>query len=466
MNIGSLGNQTSSKDLCHIDLYYKTKQKKKKNRILPFFLFLFFIFFFMDIATRKKQGVERQTTFGPSAPIDEWELEKATILREAKENKERAERLQQKLEQDQLTYEKNTSSLLKEVKLKELTWEKRRQEMDENWMNQVLELQRQLEKENDEHQENLRSIKAQMEATLQAEQKKNDRRVANLHSRLEAKEKILQQYLEQQSTSPITPSASTLDNPSISSPVTPSNDTQHIRKLERQLVQQKQQYEQLQQRYDMILSSIESPSSTSYTTMIADHNKKIQALTDAHVQEQQRLRDNFMNENSALTMHMEARLQNLQNEYEDTLRETREQFATEKEVWRIEQQAKMDHALREMEEKHMDQKNELDRQWRNKLRDMEASLSKDGTAIQAHWQSKLQSLEEQHQKDMTRLRGELDVVKERLGNDIERRHQVQARLAALESKYHQDHLIWTRHKAQLDHLLQQQQKTTKVNKIK
>jgi hypothetical protein len=32
----------------------------------------------MDIATRKKLGIERQTTFGPSAPIDEWELEKAT----------------------------------------------------------------------------------------------------------------------------------------------------------------------------------------------------------------------------------------------------------------------------------------------------------------------------------------------------------------------------------------------------
>ncbi|KAI8327910.1 hypothetical protein BC941DRAFT_445997 [Chlamydoabsidia padenii] len=437
----------------------------------------------MDIATRKKLGVERQTTFGPSAPIDEWELEKATILREAKENKERAERLQQKLEQDQLAYERNTASLLKEVKLKETSWEKRRQETDENWMNQILELQRQLESERREYEDTIQDTKSQMEHSLQAEQQKYDRRMANLHQRLEAKEKALQQYLSTATVtisqhtppSPITPSTPNHHN---ITPLTSNTDLnniiqeqrQQIQQLQQQLIKQRRRNDVLEQQVNTSTHALSEPTIND-TSLFTDadrqqlediYNKKVQALMDTHLQEQQRLRDNFMNENSGLTLHMEARLQNIQNEYETTLQEVRDQFAAEKKVWQIEHQATIDQLRRQLEQQYMDELKKEERSWRNKLEDMEASLSKDASETQSHWQTRINTLVKGHDKEMVRLRGELDVVKARLGKDIDRRHHIQAYLATVESNHKKERHAWTLQKQQLE---QSMEKVISIEKV-
>ncbi|CAO3575845.1 unnamed protein product [Absidia cylindrospora] len=408
----------------------------------------------MDVATRKKMGVERQTTFGPSAPIAEWELEKAT------------------LEQDQLAFERNTTSLLKEVKLKEASWEKRRQETDSSWMNQILELQHQLEKERQDHEDDILYTKQQMEHTLQLEQKKYERRMANLHSRLEDKEKALQQYLSSTTQkppsstilpSPTTPSTSSnFNNLTYSSATTTTQDQQRqIQQLEQQLIKQKRRNDELERQLNHqqqpVKQSSESLSIMTWETerkeLESIYNKKIQALVDLHGQEQQQLRDNFMNENSGLTMHLEARLQNVQNEYENTIKEIRDEIATEKKVWSIELQANMDQLRRQLEQHSQDQLKENERIWRDKFNDMDASLSKDDLEIKSYWQMKIDTLVENHNKERERLLGEMEVIKSRLGKDIDRRHLLQGRFGALESKYNHDRTLWIKQKQQLEELM-------------
>ncbi|KAI9309535.1 hypothetical protein BJ944DRAFT_235988 [Cunninghamella echinulata] len=485
----------------------------------------------MDTEKSKKHGViERQTTFGPSAPIDEWELEKATIVRESKLNKERAERLQQQLEGDRRKFERNTSKLLKEVKLKEATWEKHRQETDERWMKQILELQQQLEDERLNHEESMKDMKQHISQALITEQEKHDRRVANLHERLAIKEKLLEKYLNSENTSspsihadilpsPMTPSilqqqsneytSNKNDNDNDymenKSPAKFNNNTfnnsNKVQLLQRQLKEEKEKYKLLEKKYEAISqttdttnnstplpslppsssplpspitptfsTSLSSPSSTSnnneinHELMEMEYKKKIQSLIDSHNEEKKRLQSYFMNENSTLTMHSEAKLQNLQSEYEDILREMKDQFNSEKEVWRIEQQTQLDELKRQLNEQYLDQQRESETVWRNKIKDIETSLSQDGLAIQSHWEAKIDLLTSEHEKELLRLRGELDVVKSRLGKDIDRRHLVEKKLKDLEITYQQQSQSYMKLQDQLNSFNQQKIQLSKAMK--
>ncbi|CAO3616919.1 unnamed protein product [Cunninghamella echinulata] len=484
----------------------------------------------MDTEKSKKHGaIERQTTFGPSAPIDEWELEKATVKYIS--FFQRAERLQQQLEGDRRKFERNTSKLLKEVKLKEATWEKHRQETDERWMKQ---LQQQLEDERLNHEETVKDMKQHISQALVAEQEKHDRRVANLHERLALKEKLLEKYLNSENAS----SSPSIHTDALPSPMTPSilqqqqsseytnnnnnnnnndymenkspikfnnntfNNSNKVQLLQRQLKEEKEKYKLLEKKYESISytantdtntttslsslppsssplpspitptfsTSLSSPSSANNNSEMGheaiemEYKKKIQSLIDSHNEEKKRLQSYFMNENSTLTMQSEAKLQNLQNEYEDIIREMKDQFNSEKEVWRIEQQTQLDELKRQLDEQYLDQQRESDTVWRNKIKDIETSLSQDGLAIQSHWEAKIDLLTSEHEKELLRLRGELDVVKSRLGKDIDRRHLVEKKLKDLEIIYQQQSQAYTKQQDQLNSFIQQRNQLSKAMK--
>lgn len=362
-----------------------------------------------------------------------------------------------------------------------------------------------------------------MNQLLATEQEKHDRRVANLHERLTLKEKLLEKYLNSENQfenlpSPITPSTNneytnndTAENklPSLPSSVqfnNTNNNNNNIQILQRQLKEEREKYKLLEKKYELLVqtnstssSSInntntESPSSplpspitstfspSSSSTLTTTRNKevvtvvdketieleykkKIQSLIDNHNEEKKRLQTYFMNENNTLTMHLEAKLHNLQSEYEDMILEMKDQFASEKEVWRIEQQAKLDELTRKLEEQYKDQQRESDSVWRNKIKDVETSLSQDGLAIQSHWENKIDLLTADHEKELSRLRSELDVVKSRLGRDIDRRHLVEKKLKDLEIAYQQHTKSCIKHEEQLNGFIQQQHQLSKVRII-
>ncbi|KAI8074093.1 hypothetical protein BC940DRAFT_289983 [Gongronella butleri] len=422
----------------------------------------------MDVASRKKQGVERQTTFGPSAPIDEWELEKATLLRELKQTKEQASRLQQSLDEQQATFERNRASLLKEVKLKEEAWEKRRQEADQQWMNETMELQKQLERQEIEHQEAIKDGRQQMEHALKMEQQKNERRIAHLHERLAAKERTLQELLDQQPLHEEQPSdenddkkaenSSSVSGSEISSPLTPQTPSERmlhrhtsttvatedgqaaIKRLRHQLEQQQQQYQQLMHRYE------EEHRLAANGHDGVDIEKQLQTVKTQHLQELDRLRDTFMKEHQNMIIHWEARMHNLQNEHEDAMRQLHDQYTAEKEVWLIDHQAKMDQLKHELQDQFNKERFDADHAWESKLQDIRSTLNEDSRAVQAHWEAKIDELTKAHEQALERANGKLDVVKSRLSNDIDRRHRVQDDLKSIQAKYNREAQQWQQEK--------------------
>ncbi|ORX62800.1 hypothetical protein DM01DRAFT_1379426 [Hesseltinella vesiculosa] len=406
----------------------------------------------MDVASRKKQGVERQITFGPSAPIDEWELEKATLLRELNEHKEKVSRLERVHDEQQDTFERNRASLLKEVKLKESSWEKRRQEADEHWMAEIVELQAQLENQEQERQQTLKELRKQMEHTMTMEQQKNERRVANLHERLADKERALQQYQDYQPAQPTADSPSPSPSP-ISPLPTPTSLAMHrhtadaspatIRQLKLQLEQTQHQYQQLTLR---LAEKDQRQAAAGDPDQAQPGQPSYEALEAQHRQEQDHLRDTFMKEHQSMTIHWEARTQNMQNEYEDTIQQLRDENAAEKEVWKIEYQAQMDQLRHQLEERFKKQHWDADQAWLSKWQDLQSTLSQDAMAIQGHWETKIQQLNDSHEQALVRARSELDVVKDRLANDIDRRHRLRDDFDALTSKTTLDQQQWLQEK--------------------
>ncbi|KAL0083301.1 hypothetical protein F4703DRAFT_1103239 [Phycomyces blakesleeanus] len=80
---------------------------------------------------------KRSMTLGPSEPVHDWEVERATVLIECREYRERMEVLERKVEQDQIIYEKNTASLIREVKMKETLLERRLEDTENRLLVQV-----------------------------------------------------------------------------------------------------------------------------------------------------------------------------------------------------------------------------------------------------------------------------------------------------------------------------------------
>ncbi|CAO0798176.1 unnamed protein product [Mucor circinelloides] len=413
---------------------------------------------------------KRQETLGPASPIQDWEVERATILADRKESREKAERLEKKLELDRQTYEKNTASLLRENKLKETFLEKRIKDVQEQLMEQLVQVQRTLDEERSSFQEQVRNLKSQHEAAFEAEEKKYQRRLTSLQERLNAKDKEYAEIFEKEQHNPTTESDvekekiieslniqlaknqeemaklresnsesedenenddddSTPTN-QIEASTTPSQEYQQLESLYKSL-QEKFETTELalkdckQENQDCIRQIDELKTSLSAAQQQKKRVDQVVSSQDAHIKE---LTEKFMSEAQRTEMTNQAQFQNLQSEHTELMRELREQHETEKEVWQIEQTALIDEIRRELNFEKEEALRELGREWKEKSEDLHASMSKDAMEIQAHWENKLEEAKSSSLLKISRLQGEIAVIKDRLGREITRRKQNQALL--------------------------------------
>ncbi|KAL9547774.1 hypothetical protein PS6_006962 [Mucor atramentarius] len=410
---------------------------------------------------------KRQETLGPASPIQDWEVERATILADRKESREKAERLEKKLELDRQTYEKNTASLLRENKLKETFLEKRIKDVQEQLMEQLVQVQRTLDEERSSFQEQVRNLKSQLEAAFEAEEKKYQRRLTSLQERLNAKDKEYAEIFEKEQHNPTTESDvekekiieslniqlaknqeemaklresnsesedendeddSTPTNQATSA--TPSQEYQQLESLYKSLREKFETTELAlkdckQENQDCIRQIDELKTSLSAAQQQKKRVDQVVSSQDAHIKE---LTEKFMSEAQRTEMTNQAQFQNLQSEHTELMRELREQHETEKEVWQIEQTALIDEIRRELNFEKEEALRELGREWKEKSEDLHASMSKDAMEIQAHWENKLEEAKSGSLMKLSRLQGEIAVIKDRLGREITRRKQNQALL--------------------------------------
>ncbi|KAI8885454.1 hypothetical protein K501DRAFT_293438 [Backusella circina FSU 941] len=330
---------------------------------------------------------KRQVTLGPDAPIREWEVERATLVMENKEFREKAERLEKKVEDDLVTYEKNRSSLLKEVKLKEALLEKKLKDVEEQLTSQILELQHQLNKEGSSHQEAIQNLKQQHDTMLDAEDKKHQRRIASLQDRLKAKDTEYTELLGKQEEENKNEEDEG-DNRVIQSLKLELEEERMKRKAEQekwgkecdqhselhnnqtsdanivnQLETLQSAYQQAQtdlasaqaelqvmtQREQVHLERIRAleHDATSARAQAEQHQKRLAHAVSGHDTYIREITEKFNTEAQHAQMSTQAQVQNLVSEHNELIRELREQQETEREVWMIEKKDSLDHALRQ-----------------------------------------------------------------------------------------------------------------------
>ncbi|KAI9257910.1 hypothetical protein BY458DRAFT_518484 [Sporodiniella umbellata] len=346
----------------------------------------------MDLPLSPKSP-KRQLTLGPGAPIYDWEVERATLLKHSKESQEKAERLERVREEEQAQFEKNTLSLLREVKLKEAYLEKKLKDVENRLMEQIFGLEQKLEDSQREHVEQIKSLKTAHAQTLTKEEKKYERRLLGLQERLEAKD---QDRIEQSRTreekdgqiEALKIKLAEVGGERATESQKVAGQAKRIETLEKQVGHYKKRFDQ---------------ASVGY-------HAQIQGLTEK-----------LISEAKQSEMVHQARIQNLQAEHHELYRELRESHQTEKEVWSIEKEAAVDQMRHRLTLTMEEAVEKLDKAWKEKYDDLTASMSKDASVIQSRWEKKREESESYYSAKLDRLMGETEVVKDRLGKEIERR---------------------------------------------
>lgn len=138
----------------------------------------------------------------------DWELEKASILRQSQEYRKYIEDLRMKHEQDKIKHEKDKQSLLRKLH----TQENRIEEIKKSFESQIQDCQIQLENAEKNHKIKEGEWKQKCETTLQTEQEKNHRRISGFHQRMIAKDeeyaKLEETYLRETKSAPSSPTSS------------------------------------------------------------------------------------------------------------------------------------------------------------------------------------------------------------------------------------------------------------------
>ncbi|KAI8639423.1 hypothetical protein BD408DRAFT_320059, partial [Parasitella parasitica] len=319
-------------------------------------------------STTSPKNPKRQETLGPTSPIQDWEVERATIIADHKESREKAERLEKKLEIDRQTYEKNTASLLRENRLKEALLEKRTKDVQEKLMNELVEVQRTLDDERISFQEQIRDLKTQHESAFELEEKKYQRRLASLQQRLNAKDREYAEIFEKEQNSP--PDQANVEKEQIieSLNIKIAKNEEEMAKLRESSHEGEDQdnsstvkqleslYKSLkttelalkeskQQNHDYIEQIEELKTKLSAAQQKKKRFDQLKSSHDTYIKE---LTEKFMSEAQRTEMTTQAQFQNLQSEHTESMRELREQHEIEKEVWQIEQTALIDEIKREL----------------------------------------------------------------------------------------------------------------------
>ncbi|KAI8970165.1 hypothetical protein BDF20DRAFT_803141, partial [Mycotypha africana] len=321
-----------------------------------------------------RKGPQRQETLGPSAPIWDWEVERATLRTECREYREKAEQLEEDLKKERQIYEKNTTSLLHEVKLKESVMEKKLKDLEEQFTAQLLELQKRLDEERLSRQEILQNIHAQHETALQSEEKKYQRRLASLRERLDAKDREYAEILRSQEANMSVPQTIEASDEQIGADEDIKRNESLLNEQDKSAL--KEGNLQVSVKYISGIHSINTKQFTLFTEL-EDHRKKQKEYSNrinelekelkvaqddsqkykkrldqalkTHNEEISELTEKFMSETHRTEMTFQARMQNFQTEQADIIRDLKDQYDTQQEVMQIEHAAILDEVRRNLD---------------------------------------------------------------------------------------------------------------------
>ncbi|KAF7722822.1 hypothetical protein EC973_002667 [Apophysomyces ossiformis] len=400
-----------------------------------------------------------------TASVQEWELERAVVMRQLREFRERTMSLETKIEDDRKAYEKDRTSLLRHLKTKETLLESRVQDVEKQYSEQIQELQKHLKAEQQEHKEDVQYWRQHYDNALQMDRQSYHRRRPSFNGRLLTRNSE-SEHAQAQYTSKSAPTSPRL-YPEVQSL------KQELEKARMECAHLKIKCQQFRssegnsvsQRQIEILTAQVNALELQQQELKEKHRNKIKQLHESFEGDLNRLKGLFTSENQEVSLHNEARIQNLVMEYQQTLREMKEQYESEKEVLRIEHQASVD----QLRQEHEEAKYGIERMWEEKMEDMRASMSNDATEIQKHWEQKLNDAAIMQQQQLERLQAEVDILQERLVKEKEGREQAEESLNQWQQRFQQSNTESSRWKKIAQNtkreLSQRQQEQTRERRL-
>ncbi|KAL0139726.1 hypothetical protein V8B55DRAFT_1500804 [Mucor lusitanicus] len=332
----------------------------------------------------------------------DWELEKASILRQAQEYKNYIEDIHTKHENDRAKFEKDKQSLLRELYSKD----KKIAEIKANFEAKMEQMEKRFQEAETSHQSVLQQLRSQHDQALETEQTTHKRRLSNFYQRINDKDQAITQLeksLRETKSAPTSPT------------ITSFRLTVSQEQYDKDMTRMQDIINQLKQHPSVDLKSqlsardqeIEGYKSTIATLQanLKESNAKVAQMTESET----RMKQLAVAENAQMMMHAEARVENLAAEHKQNITELEEEYENEKRVLQIKHQTELDQIKQEMTEKQQALQQEA----------VEARIEQEKEVFMAKladlesvWQDKLSSAQQLHQHQQRQLANEFKKFKQ------------------------------------------------------
>ncbi|GAN04225.1 conserved hypothetical protein [Mucor ambiguus] len=331
----------------------------------------------------------------------DWELEKASILRQAQEYKNYIEDIHTKHENDRAKFEKDKQSLLRELYSKD----KKMAEIKASFELKMEDMEKRIQEAETSHQSELQQLRNQHDHALETEQTTYKRRLSNFYQRINDKDQAitqLEQSLRETKSAPTSPT------------ITSFRLTVSQEQYDKDMARMQDIIDQLKKQPSVDLKSqvaardqeIEGYKSTIATleANLKESNAKVAQMTESET----RMKQLAVAENAQMMMHAEARVENMTAEHKQSMAELEEEYENEKRVIQIKHQTELDQIKRDMTEKQQT----LQEKEKAKIdQEKEAYLEK-LAKLESGWQDKYLSAQQQHELQLTRLVNEFKMFKQ------------------------------------------------------
>ncbi|KAL9544143.1 hypothetical protein MBANPS3_007771 [Mucor bainieri] len=331
----------------------------------------------------------------------DWELEKASILRQAQEYKNYIEDIQTKHENDRAKFEKDKQSLLRELYSKD----KKMAEIKTSFELKMEAMEKRLQEAEASHQSELQQLRNQHDHALETEQTTYKRRLSNFYQRINDKDQAitqLEQSLRETKSAPTSPT------------ITSFKLTVSQEQYDRDMARMQGIIDQLKQQPSVDLKSqlaardqeIERYKSTIATleANIKESNAKVAQMTESET----RMKQLAVAENAQMMMHAEARMENLAAEHKQSMTELEEEYENEKQVLQIKQQTELDQIKQDMIEKQQTMQEEVEARIDQEKEACMVKLAE----LESRWQHKHSSAQQLHEQQRTHLANEFKKFKQ------------------------------------------------------
>ncbi|CEP17310.1 hypothetical protein [Parasitella parasitica] len=319
----------------------------------------------------------------------DWELEKASILRQSQEYQNYIEDIHTKHENDRIKFEKDKQSLLRELYSKD----KKIEEIKALYELKIEHLEKRQQEAENTFKDQIKQLQDQHYHALETEQITYKRRLDNFYQRINDKDveiNQLEQSLRETKSAPTSPTLY-----SFGMTVSQDKYDRDISRLQQIINQLKKEpsadiTHQLHSRNE----EIEGYKSTiaALEVSVKEANAKVTQMTKSEA----RLKQLALAENTQMMMHAEARVENLTAEHKQNMIELADEYKNEKQVLQIKHQTELDQVKQDMLDRQQTLQEEVETRVDQEKQSCIAKLSE----LESSWQEKIKLAEQKYEYEI------------------------------------------------------------------